>query len=469
MLTLLLVSTLYYNYALRWYFILFGLAAVIVFFYYSNYVSKAWANYSLKSFVRHLFWWALSLRIAFVIFSYFFYINETGIPFEYHAADVLFYDEMGRYGASCLDSGQFDLYTRLKIYSGSAFSDLGYPIYLSVVYFLTDNSILLTRIIKSIWGAWTVILIYRLAQRNFGEQIARMAAILCMLMPNLIFYCASHLKETEMVFMEMLFIERADYLIRRGKFIFTEVLLIVLIGMYMFMFRTVLGAVLFIALLMTLTLSSTRIITWGRRLLSILFIILLVGVMFSNRIEEEVRQITDVDVIAEQQKNMQWRSQRGAKEGLNNIYIKYAGAMIFAPTIFTIPFASMVEILDQEQQEMLNGANFCKNITSFFTIFALLILLKPYNWRRNLLKGEWRRYLLPITVFGGYLVVLVFSNFAQSERFHMPALPLALMFAAYGISKFPHQYRYWYQIWVVLMIVANIAWAWFKLAGRGFI
>ena len=74
-----------------------------------------------------------------------------------------------------------------------------------------------------------------------------------------------------------------------------------------------------------------------------------------------MRQVVEVDVIEQQQRNMQWRSTRGEKEGTNNRFIKYAGASVFAPMIFTLPFSSMVDIPNQEGQQMLNGGNFCKN------------------------------------------------------------------------------------------------------------
>jgi lipopolysaccharide export LptBFGC system permease protein LptF len=69
----------------------------------------------------------------------------------------------------------------------------------------------------------------------------------------------------------------------------------------------------------------------------------------------------------------------------------------------------------------------------------------------------------------GYLVVLVFSNFAHSERFHFPILAFELMFAAYGVSMLKNKHKRWYVIWLVFVCVANIAWAWIKLAGRGMV
>ena len=107
---------------------------------------------------------------------------------------------------------------------------------------------------------------------------------------------------------------------------------------------------------------------------------------------------------------------------------------------------------------MMNGANFIKNIMSGLTIFALFTLL---------LNGEWRKHVLPIALMCGYLVVLVFSNFAHSERFHFPVLAFELMFAAYGVTQLKNKHKRWFMIWLVVVCVANIAWAWIKLAGRG--
>lgn len=61
------------------------------------------------------------------------------------------------------------------------------------------------------------------------------------------------------------------------------------------------------------------------------------------------------------------------------------------------------------------------------------------------------------------------STFAKSERFHQPVMPFEFMFAAYGLSIAVTKLKYkrWFTYWCVLMLVACIAWNWFKLAGRG--
>ena len=113
-------------------------------------------------------------------------------------------------------------------------------------------------------------------------------------------------------------------------------------------------------------------------------------------------------------------------------------------------------------QQLLNGGNFIKNIISCFTIFAMVMLL---------ISGKWREHLLPLSFMLGYLLVLTVSEFAQSERFHQPVMPFEFMFAAYGLSVAiaKPKYKRWFISWCVLMVVAAVAWNWFKLKGRGMI
>jgi hypothetical protein len=69
----------------------------------------------------------------------------------------------------------------------------------------------------------------------------------------------------------------------------------------------------------------------------------------------------------------------------------------------------------------------------------------------------------------GYLIVVALSAFAQSERFHLPAMPVFLMFAAYGLNKFTEKEVRWYNYYLIFIVLAIVAWSWFKLAGRGII
>ena len=195
---------------IKWW--IFGIVSVIGFFYFANRQTKLWVNTRPMAFTKKLFWTAFAVRVIWVLISYWLYYEWTGTAFSIGAADELGYHEMALHGANLIRDGVWNFYLPLQRYGGNvAFSDMGYPMYLSIIYWIFGDSVLMARIIKAALGAWTAVLIYKLAARNFGESTGRMAGIFCMLMPNLIYYCSFQLKEVEMVFLAILFIERADW------------------------------------------------------------------------------------------------------------------------------------------------------------------------------------------------------------------------------------------------------------------
>lgn len=458
-------NMLFMSHVLEWRWWFFGVIEVVGFFYFANYLSKNWFHLKPQHFTQKVFWVAFFLRAVWVVVSYVLYQNWTGTAFSIDAGDELYYNELAQYAVNQLrNNGEWNVYASIKKYSSdNAFSDMGYPIYLTFVYWIFGGSIVVARLIKAILGAWTVILMYKLAARNFGEQVGRMTAIMCMLMPNLIYYCSFQLKEVEMVFLCILFAERADFLLRKGKLAFVPTAMLMLIPAVMFTIRTALAAVMVMAFFCALLLSSERIVSWGRRALLLTLALVFAGVVLttSTSIGQDIQQMWQTRG-SQQQVNMEWRAERDVGQGMTQKFAKYAGAAVFAPMIFTIPFPTMNEVPGQENQKMIHGGNFVKNILSGFTIAALFILL---------FSGDWRKYVLPLAIMCGYLVVLVFSTFAQSERFHLPILPFTLMFSAYGISKMNEVWwiKKYFPYWCALMFVAAIAWNWFKLAGRGMI
>lgn len=453
---LLVCVPVFFGYPMEWYFWIFGIVEVVGFFYFAHQLPIAWKNYSPKAFTKKLFTTALIIRIIYVVFSYWFYNEMTGTPFEFHPGDVMFYNAVGMEGSRYLHTVDFNVVNYL-FSSGnlSELSDSGYPIYLSIVYWIFDDSIFLTRLLKAVWSAWTCVLVYKLASRNFGDAVGRMAAIFCMLMPNFIYYCGIHLKETEMVFLIVLFAERADYAMRAKQLDWKALIIAIMAACILFLFRTALAAVAMISLATTLMLSSRKILSLSKKIAIGIFVVLAMFATVGNQLMVEAEELLS-KADGNQENAMEWYANR---KGGNEL-AKYAGAAVFAPMIFTIPFPTLVETPIQENQRMIHGGNYVKNITSAFTIFALFCLL---------ISGNWRKHVLILSVGCGYLVVIALSAFAHSERFHLPALPFSLILAALGISLLSNKQKKWYNYWLILIFVANIAWAWFKLKGRGFV
>ena len=91
--SLVIVSFTFYKFAMDFVWIAFGIAGVLLFFLLSNQFTVEWQKSTTKSFVHKLFITALLLRIAWVLFSYFFYQIQTGEPFEFESRDAKGYHE----------------------------------------------------------------------------------------------------------------------------------------------------------------------------------------------------------------------------------------------------------------------------------------------------------------------------------------------------------------------------------------
>ena len=445
-----LCNVIFFNHFLSPLWWAFGLVEVLSFFYFSNQLTRRWASFSEKKFTTKLFQTALVIRLIWVIFSYFFYINMTGKPFEFESADAASYHQQSLEIADMLHSGELNhFFIQMK----GRYSDMGYALYLGFQYYITGNSIIIERLLKAFYGAYTCVLVYKLAKRSFGEETGRMAAVFCMLMPNLILYCGLHVKEVEMVLLTVWFIERADDLIRSKKFNIQTMAPALLLAGSLFFFRTVLGVTALFALFSTLMFTSTKILGIGKRMILIIWILGTIGYFVGGSITAEVEDVWKTK-DTNQEQSMQMRSTR-----INgNKFSKYIGGAIFAPMIFVIPFPTIIETPKQENQKIINGGNYIKNIMAFFVIFAVYWVIKEKKWRDYILIGSFTL---------GYLIVIAMSAFAQSERFHQPVLPFELIMAAYGLSMITNKTKKYFTWWMMLMFVAIVAWSWFKLAGRG--
>ena len=448
--TLLIVSLAFLKYALPFQFMLFGFIPVCVFFLYGHHLTMNWQRFSPRTFVKKLFITAVVIRVCYVVFIYFYYLGMTGMPHMFYPGDELLYRGMGQLWAQ---QSYDEFRNQMKMFV--KFSDSGYCWWLALENLVMGTHVLPPRIVKCFIDAFSCVLMYHLAKRNFGEAAGRMTALFYMLMPNMWYYCGVTLKETEMTFLVILFVERADFVLRAPKITIKELVIPVLTILAVFTFRTALAAVMFASLAAALILSSSKqLVLWKKVLYGTVFAIwmfLTVGVEIVQETQELWQGRTTNQSVG-------YEGKAEIKSG--NTFAKYASATLFAPAIFTIPFSSLVSTPGQENQMMMNGANFIKNIMSGLTIFAMFSML---------FSGEWRKHVLPIALTSGYLVVLVFSTFAHSERFHFPVLAFELMFAAYGVTLLKNKHKRWFVIWLMFVAVANIGWAWIKLAGRGMV
>ena len=442
------VSVVFMNYAMPIGYIALGLVWVFGFFYFVAFCSKGWLRYTDKIFASNLFLTALGLRVVWVVASYFFYIAETGIPFEFLARDSLGYHEDAEWLAGIEWSTTFNYLFGNVI----ALSDSGFPFYLSLIYRVFGPIVIIPRLINALLSAWTCLFVYRMSSRTFGEEVGRMAGIMMAFMPNLLIYCGYHLKETVMIFLAVACLERIEYLTRRPKMSFVDFLLPSVLAATLFLFRTALGAAAVFAFTSTILVSSAPALKYkGKRVALISWGVIALLLFGGSAIMTEVESLWEGRGENLENKRLE-QTIRGNK------WAKYATGTVMAPMIFVLPFATMVDIDQQYSQQAKSGGNYIRNFMGFFAILAIYEAFRRKKWRD----------FVPIGAFViAYLGVVASSGFSNSERFLLPGLPCLIMMWAYGISTLRAKTFKLLKWWSLLVIVMEVAWAYFKLGSRG--
>lgn len=436
--------------------------SVVLFFYGGKSLSRSWKNTKDKLFVRNVYVAGLVMRLLWVLYMYFvFNPDHFGEAFG-DGADVEWYVPFGKDLAEWLSGkSKYGLSQLIKM-NGAAIDDVGYPMWLGFIYLFVgvENDVFVPMFLKAVLGAYCAVCIYHVAKRHFGEGTARMAAIFVALNPNIIYWCGTMMKEAEMVFLVCLAVDNFDRVLSTGqRYTFKNLFPGLLAGIALMFFRTALGLVVFLAVFAHIVMASNRVMSMGKKILAGIMVVSVLMVSMGERIRVQSQELFETAQSDQQEKNMEWRGQR--KGG--NSFSKYAGAAVFAPLIFTIPFPTFNQASESHlMQVQLSGGNYIKNILSFFVIIVMLMML---------ISGEWRRHVFILAYTVGYLMVLVMSPFAQSSRFHMPIWPMLMLFAAYGIqiAKTNGKMRRWFPIVLVAEVLVCLVWNWFKLKGRGMI
>lgn len=446
-----IVSLFFWNYAIGMMYVVLGIAWVLGFFLLTSQWSRNWSQIPKKQYVAYCLSVAFLLRMAWVLVSYHYYIKVTGVPFEFEAADSIGYHEEALWLAS------EDWSVARNYYFGplaTGISDVGYPLYLTVLYKVFGPVIMIPRIIKAFLSTCTCFLLYRLASRTFDEETGRMAGIMCALMPNLVIYCGYHLKETEMLFMEVAFLERLDYLFRNKKTNVFDIIIPLLLAGSLFFFRSVLGTAALFAAVTGVVLSSAPAMSRGwKRAELIGWVVIGIIVLGGGTAMTEIEAYWE-----EREENVVGKREDQTSQG--NQWAQYATGSVMAPMMFVLPFATMVDVDQQYSQQTKHGGNYIRNFMGFFVFLAIFEAIRRKKWRDFAMIGA---FII------AYLGVVSLSGFSNSERFLLPGLPMLILMWAYGISSLSRDSMKWLTPWCIVVFIMEFGWAYFKLGSRGLV
>ena len=450
LLALLLVSVCFRPYAMKPLWMAWGICPVLFYFLLTYFFHSRWKGDEIKTFIKKVFWVAFGMRAVFVGAMMFYFYYQTGMSMEYGASDSLNYHFTASYLSDLAREGRLrELFGVLNGYT-MGFSDQGYILYLTTIYTCFGKNILGPRLLKALMSAYMCVVIYKLASRSFGEKTGRLAAVMAVFLPQFIHYTGTYMKETEMVFLATLTLERMDYLIRSKRYTFWNIAFPILLIALMFGFHTVLSMILIVSFVLFLLCAEPGMISKKAKRIALIVVAAVVVFFFVTPIGWEMLIIVHLN-FGESNALVEKYQQLGLK------YAEYASYKYTAPGAFVLPLTNLVEVAN-ENQKMMNGTYFVKNYLAFFAMWSIVMAFRERKWRSFSLIGSYT--LL-------YTLMIAFSFAFNSERYHLPALPGIIIMAAFAMTHFRKRDFALYYSYNAVLLVAIVAWNYLKLAARG--
>lgn len=447
--SLILVSVIFHEYAMQPLWIVWGVGEVLFFFLLSWLFYSRWKQNDTKHFTRKVFFTALGIRVVYVVLMCYYFYYQTGIPFEYDAADSLSYHKTAVYLSGFVKSGYFKYVFQYLNAFTMGFSDQCYTLWLTLIYTIFGRNILTPRIFKALMSAYMCVAIYKLGTRTFGERTGKLAAVLCVFMPTLVHICGLHLKECEMIFLTVLALERMDYVIRTKKYTIWNIAFPIILTALTFGFRTIIGMALIFAFVVFVVISD-GLVTKRTKIITVSAVVLVFFAFLFSPVGYEMRNIYRLKFTDNSYNEKKYENLGMNHSGLaKNVYM--------APGAFVLPLSSMVDVAN-DNQKLMNGSMYVKNLLAYFAMLAIVIAFRDKKWRNFSLIGAYEL---------AYLFMIMFSFAANSERYHEPAIPFILLMAAYSMTRLRRKELRVYYIYCVLLAIAIVGWNWLKLSARG--
>lgn len=452
LLALVVVSVAFRDYALQAKWMLWGVGEVLFFFVPTSVFYPRWKNDEAKRFKWKVFLVAFVIRGLYAFLMCYYYYYQTGVAFEYGAADSLGYHKTAVYLSHCVRDGYIKyVFQYLNAYT-MGFSDQCYTLWLTLVYTIFGPSLLTPRLFKALMSAYLCLAIYRLGSRTFGERTGRLAAVMCVFAPILVQICGMHTKEMEMTFLSILALERIDHLVRSKKYTLWNILCPIMLMALSFGFRTIVGMCLFFAFVVFVLLSANDLVGKKTKIITIGSTVVLFLVFLFTPIGREMKIIYKLKF-----EDLSYRTEKYEADGLK--YGELANSWILAPGAFVLPLAPMVEEAP-DHNKMIHGSTYVKNLLAFFAMLSILAVIRQKKWRDFALLGTYEL---------SYLTLIMFSFAANSERYHEPAIPLLLLMAAYAMTHLRRKDLTLFYVYCGLLFVALFVWNWLKLSARGLV
>ena len=273
-----------------------------------------------------------------------------------------------------------------------------------------------------------------------------------MFLPQFIHYTGTYMKETELVFLATLALERMDYLIRSRRYTFWNIAWPLMLTALTLGFRTIVGMALIGAFIVNILFCEKELLSTKARVVTVSVTLLLTLLLLLSPIGWEIWAVFKVNVLTAD-------AQVEKYHALGMPYAECANGKYYIPGALTLPLTNLVEVAN-DNQKMMTGTYFVKNYLAFFALWCIVAAIRQ---RRA------RDFSLIATFTLLYALMVALSFAFNSERYHQPAMPGLLIMAAYGMTHFKRKDFAFYYSYDVLLLAAIVVWNCIKLAARGLI
>jgi hypothetical protein len=433
--------------------IIFIGVGIILFFYGAlRWYTLLWRK--VKLFKTKLFFHSLFYRVIGVscMYALTFLYDPRSLPFEIAAADSWNYHYSGIIVADAIRDGK-NIFTSLSFFWSNE-SDYGFSIVIGHLYSIFGKFPVVIKLFNAVIGSITVVRIYQITKIVYQEEQARIAGVIAMVMPPLLWFGGMFLKETTLMF---LLINAAFFAMRiteQTKFRVYYIIVVLLHFGVLFYFRIVLAPILLAAILLQITFLKLK-----KKRDIFISVILNIGILIGSIYILTILHMDTyvIQVIEASQDQFGNELEDASKTG----GIKYTAALIapllIAGAILT-PFpsvlnfeASQLGIFTHFQNEMIRNS-------MYFFVFLGLIRAIKLKQKKTILIG---------TIALVYVMVLAASGISHQDRFQILSLPFLIVFMSDGIVSRYHKQKMHWCLYLALIFMIILMWNIFKLSIRG--
>ncbi|QKX03913.1 hypothetical protein HN014_02990 [Aquimarina sp. TRL1] len=433
--------------------ILFTGVGIIVFFFLGVYAyNKSWKHQ--PHFKQSIFMHSLLYRLLGVLGMYWLTMlyDPANLPLEISASDSWNYHYSGVIVANAIHGGD-DIFEQLSYFWKSE-ADYGFSILIGTLYSFLGKNILVIKIFNALIGAFTVVRIYQITAFAYDEKRARLAGVITMLMPPLLWFGGIFLKETVLIF---LIVNTAYYttkIINQSRFLLLYVLIILCHFGVVFYFRTILAPLLFCCVLMQLVFYKTK----KKRYRFFSGLITAIFIAGSIYVVNTLSMDKHLEPLIEASKNQFGTELSTASK---NRGITYAAALIAPLLIVGAIITPFPSVLDFEEAQLGIYAHYqneiIRNSLYFFVFLGLYRAVK--------LRNRETIFILSFSII--YIVILAISGISFQDRFQILSLPFLIVFMSDGIIADHKRKKQQWILYLGFIFLAIFMWNVFKLSNRG--